>query len=425
MAKVIVFLDALDPRECVDWLSETKQGRVISGIPRVTPPIIGSFLTGKSPGEHGLVRPTPLYRPQMNRPKGDTIIDLAAKRGRVLSFMIPFTLGVDPPNAIVAQSGMAGEGIVPLPVLRLAQSQPEPTDCDPEQMLQCYVDHVRNVFATIRQLMRNDVADTYFISIREIDAFTHWFYETDCRQRLIQYIGFEMSEFPLMGSDLDLLWFSDHGGCPKTGRFEINRWFIEKGYLKITYLQKRHEKMMEQQQKAGQKIFKDQVGVQTPLVQIEDGSKFVSADLFDACVDVLDASESEIEKLRDELLATGYFKAVYRKHELFPGCNGDDDIPEIIPDRKDGLLVSCNVHPRAEADDADEIVNLRSGDHSPFGCYGGTKPFGKSGDILPTELYQIAEEMTKDIKPKEEKAPALTSGEQVAMTKQLEKMGYA
>jgi len=423
VAKLIFFLDALDPRETTDWLAETMRGRVISGVPRVTPSVIGSFLTGKSPGEHGLVRPTPLYAPFQQRPKGETIIDLVAKRGRVSSYMMPFTLGIDPPGAMMAQSGMADEANIQYPVFVMPQVNFAPPTVDPEQMLQSYVDHVRNIFATVRQLVRNDRADVYFISIREIDAFTHWHYEADCRKRLIEYIASEMAETTLMGSDMEILWFSDHGGCPKTGRFEINRWFIDKGYLKITYLQKRHEKQIEAMRKANQElnIYKDQVSIHTPFVQIEEGSKFICADLFDSCVDVLDATEDEIEKVREELLQTGHFKAVYRKHELYGEC--DDNVPEIIPDRKDGDLVSCNVHPRAEAEDCQSIVALRTGDHSPFGCYGGTYDFN-SKDIHPWDLYYIVEEITRGIEKKQE-AITFTPQEESDLVAMLERKGYA
>ncbi|MHA1812880.1 MAG: alkaline phosphatase family protein [Candidatus Thorarchaeota archaeon] len=423
MPKMVVFLDALDPRECVGWLAETKQGRVISGVPRVTPSVIGSFLTGKTPGQHGLVRPTPLYRPFIQRPKGDTIIDLVAKRGRVLSYLIPFTLGVNPPNSIVAQAGMAEESNIQHPVLIMPQVGFDPISVEPEQMLHSYVDHVRNVFSTMRQLIRNDRADVYFVSIREIDAFTHWHYGTDCRSRLIEYIAAEMEETVAMGRDLDLFWFSDHGGCPKTGRFEINRWLIDKGYLKVTYLQKRHQKQLEMMKMANPdfKIYKDQVGIHTPFVQVEDDSKFISVDLFDACVDVLDASDDEIEELRRELMDTGHFKAVYRKHELY-GEDCDEDVPEIIPDRKDGVLVSANVHPNAEAPDAESIVNLRTGDHSPYGCYGGTYYFN-SEDIHPWELYSIVDEITGDIENKKEEV-SLSSSEEHDIVAMLERKGY-
>jgi hypothetical protein len=423
MPKLVFFLDALDPRECTDWLKETMQGRVISGVPRVTPSVIGSFLTGKKPGEHGLVRPTPLYGTYMQRPKGETIIDAVAKRCRVLSYMVPFTLGVSPPGSIVAQSGMAEEANIQFPVLIMPQVDFDPPSVEPEQMLRSYIDHVRNIFATTRQLVRNDRADMYFISIREIDAFTHWHYQSDCRKQLIEYIAAELTETAAMGSDMEIFWFSDHGGCPKVGRFEINRWFIHKGYLNLTYLEKRHQKQLDMMLKADpdQHVYRDQISVHTPFVQIEDGSKFICADVFDSCVDALDATEDEIEKVREELMQTGHFKAVYRKHELYGECG--NDVPEIIPDRKDGLLVSCNVHPKADTDNPQSIVALRTGDHSPYGCYGGTYDFN-SEDIHPWELYNIVDEICGE-STKKEGEEALAPEDKQNIIERLEKLGYA
>jgi hypothetical protein len=421
MPVVVFFLDALEPSECVDWLAETKQGRVISGVPRVTPPVIGSFLTGKNPGQHGLVCPTPLYKPFLQRPKGDTIIDLVARRGRVLSYCIPFTMGVNPPNSMIAQSGMSGEAEIQHPVLMMPQVNFEPSEADPEKMLHSYIDHTRNVCATIRQLLRNDRADVYFVALREIDSFTHWFYDGDYRKRLIEYTAMELQEFTMMGDDMQVFWFSDHGGCPKTGRFEINRWLIRKGLLNITYLEKRHKILMDNAQKNGVKPYRQQVGIHTPLIQIEDGTKFYSSDLFDACVDVMDASEDEIEQLCRDLMTTGFFKAVHRKKELYGEC--DEGIPEIIPDRKEGLLVSANVHPQAEMEDAETIVNCRSGDHSPFGCYGGSIEL-TGGDIHPWNLYTIVDELTRDIKKGDEEI-SLSSDEEQNLVKMLERKGYA
>lgn len=419
MAKVIVFLDALDPRECVDWLAETMQGRVISGVPRVTPPIIGSFLTGKSPGEHGLVQPTPLYDAPMQRPDGETIIDVVAKRAKVLSYLIPFTLGVNPPNAIVCQAGMAGEANIPAAQLNFVQADGDPVHVPPEKRLGAYIDNARQIFSTMRHLIRNGTAAVYFIGFRDIDALTHWDYDGDYRQRLIEYVAIEMEDFAKMGDDVELMWFSDHGGGPKRGRLVINRWLMERGYLKITFLEKRFQQQMEMLERQGQKPHKDQVAPQSPFIQIEPGSKFISVDAFDSCIDVLEATEDEIEELRKKLEATPYFEKVYRKQELFPDCT-NPKVPELIPDRKDGMLVSGNIHPRAAAPDADEVVNLRTGDHSRYGCYGGTVKLGK-GDVYPTQLFHMAEELTRDAS---DGSTPLTATEEREVVDRLAKLGY-
>ena len=156
----------------------------------------------------------------------------------------------------------------------------------------------------------------------------------------------------------------------------------------------------------GQRPWRDQIDLQSPFVQIEDYVAY-SSDAFDACIDVNpDASESQIRDLIADLESEDVFDAVWRKNELYPGSENNGKVPEIIPDRKLGHLVSGNVHPDVPVrgfTDHRTIVNTRSGDHSRFGCFGATEDLGVDGDIAPQDLYNVIWNFCSDVAGAEEK----------------------
>jgi len=434
MQKLIVFLDALDYRELSGWLARNYQGRIQTPPTRVTPAILGSVYTGRSPGEHGLVRPTPLYRNNYQKPDGELIMEKLSKKARVLSWNMPFTAGMQLQKGIAAQQGLANEGNAPpalfLPRPPINMGNAVNDDEQAEKHFQSFVDHARGLFSTLRQLMRNNAADIFFLSFRNLDSFTHWCYQGDYRQRLIQYLSLELSEIEMMGDEAQVMFFSDHGGVPATNVFRINKWLADKGYLKLSVHSKRHREQIKVMEDNGQKPWRDQIDLQSPLVQIDDYLAY-STDAFDSCIDVNpDASQRDIDALVEDLKSTGAFDAVYKKEELYPESEKNGKLPAIIPERKPGILVSGNVHPEVPTWGFTEhrtVVNTRSGDHSKFGCFGGTVDLGAKGVITPEEFYDVIESFCKDVTESEEKAEGqetLTPGEKEEVRKRLEQLGY-
>jgi len=764
MKKVIVFLDALNPEEVSGFLKDTYQGKIRCHTPRVTPTVIGSIYTGVDPGQHGLVRATPLYAQPIQRPNKETIFESVSQKARILSYMMPFTIGVRVQNGVIAESGVSGSVNVNQPALMIPRAPVNMGKIDPEKALQSFVDHARILFGTVRELMRMDACDVFFISFRNIDSipedspliikenervdivsfgelweridspvettakgeeikendsgievwkrngwakvkrimrhpydgkvlritsvggtvrvtpnhpmitpnasrndgkeareleegeklsmpdldrlgskagertkteffvgnrdlawlyglfaaegciyedekgrksvvfsnsdervldrarraisenlnvgfhesksekentavtniwikgkavynhfrelfytsdgemkvpepilnapdgiqesflegyldgdgsdtrtsdfsfcsesetltqgllwliksvgdnawnthtredkpavtqinvnkggeedrykdprrikslssldyngyvydietsenphtfctgvgpvrvhnsFTHWHYDGDFRERLIKYVAFELSDFTVMGQDIDLMWFSDHGGCKAKDVLRINKWLKEKGYLDYTVLEERQKQQIEQQkeqteEQEGAGPYEHQIDMQSPFVQIEKGSKFVCSDAFDACIDSLKgATEKDVRELVSDLRDTGYFKAVHRKDDLYPNNDGDGVIPEIIPDRKEGVLVSGNIHPEVPVtgfSDHDTIINTRNGDHTPFGAFGGTRDLHLPEVVEPEDLRFTIEKFVRNVTSKVEQPPAV------------------
>jgi len=436
MQKLIVFLDALDYRELSGWLARNYQGRIQTPPIRVTPAILGSVYTGKTPGEHGLVRPTPLYRNNYQKPDGELIMEKLSKKARVLSWNMPFTMGIQLQRGIAAPQGLAGNGnappalFLPFPAINMGNAVND--DEQAEKYFQSFVDHARTLFSTARQLIRANASDIFVLSFRGLDSWTHWLYKGDYRHRLIQYLSLELSEFEMMGdkSEMSLLYFSDHGGTPATNVFRVNKWLAERGYLNLSVHEKRHREQIKSMEDNGQKPWKHQIDLQSPLVQIDDYLAY-STDAFDSCIDVNpEASQRDIDALINDLKSTGAFDNVYRKEELYPESEKNGKLPAIIPERKPGVLVSGNVHPEVPTWGFTEhrtVVNTRSGDHSKFGCFGGTVDLGAKEVIRPEELYGVIESFCKDVTESEEKAEGqetLTPGEKEGVRKRLEQLGY-
>jgi len=435
MQKVIAFLDALDYRELKGWLARNYQGRIQTPPTRVTPAILGSVYTGKSPGEHGLVRPTPLYKGSYQKPDGELIMEKLSKKARVLSWNMPFTAGMRLEKGMAAQEGLAGNAnappalFLPQPPINMGNAVNDSEQA--EKYFQSFVDRARGIFSTARQLMRANAADIFCLSFRNLDSFTHWLYQGDYRHRLIQYLSLELSEFEMMGDEVQVMFFSDHGGVPATNVFRINKWLAERGYLKLSVHDKRHREQMKAMEENGQKPWRDQIDLQSPLVQIDDYLAY-STDAFDSCIDVNpEASQRDIDALVDDLKSTGAFDAVYRKEELYPESERNGKLPAIIPERKLGVLVSGNVHPEVPVWGFTEhhtVVNTRDGDHSKFGCFGGTTDLGAGEVITPEKLHDVIENFCKDVTEgetrTEEEGALLNSEEEERVREQLRKMGY-
>jgi len=263
--------------------------------------------------------------------------------------------------------------------------------------------------------MRMDQFNVGFLSVRWADSFTHWHYHEDFRQRLIQYIDFEIQETMMMGDDLNLCWFSDHGGTPLKQVFHINKWLREKGWLDWKYLAKRHKDASPQ--------FPDQADISSPFVEISDDSKAICADAFDSCIDILNADEEDVHKLRQQLRETGMFNEVYLKEELYPGSENNPKIPRIIPDRKEGVLVSGNIHPNAEK--GWNIENSRDGEHSTLGCFGANKPLNSKRILKAQDFHKVIEDFVKSYhKGEERREEPITEEEADEIKQRLQALGY-
>ena len=142
-----------------------------------------------------------------------------------------------------------------------------------------------------------------------------------------------------------VLWFSDHGIQEKKETFYINRWLESKGYLKTKILYNKLEKQQEQQE--GDAL--TQVGVHSPFCEVSKDSQAVCNDAYDSSIKILDDS-LDVETLKDELMGTGFYNKIATPQELYGNGRYDNDTlgVDLVCDRKDGIMVSGNLHKALE-----------------------------------------------------------------------------
>jgi len=183
----VIFADCLHPSEAQeqDFLGEIYKGKVSTPVPRVTPVILGSVLSGKEPPDNGLLCPTRFRKENLTRPLTRTLVEELGEEYRILSFEVPFTLGQNPrfgvnvgsaPN--VVQEQRPGALVMPRPQAQLWNPENEGgklEDEEKEKILQGFVDYCRNLFSTARNLARNNQFDFFFLSYRQIDSLGHFF----------------------------------------------------------------------------------------------------------------------------------------------------------------------------------------------------------------------------------------------------------
>lgn len=424
----VFFLDCLGEEDLkhMEYLSTLHKGRVESGIPRVTPKIVTEAMTGESPTETGMLCPIRLDQNNLTRPFSKTVMEWASEERRVLNFEIPFTIGQQ--GRFLTNIGSSpGAAQQERPgVLMFPKSQGNMWEEEPEKLLQAHVDYIRSVMSSVRNLARNDTFDVFFISIRNLDSFGHFFYE-DQRARLARYIDMEMQEFAMMGDmDKKIIAFSDHGAREKDETFFINRWLIENDYLDVKVLYNEWEKQNDDGL--------TQINVHSPYVEIKDSSQAVSPDSYDSGIKILD-DDLNVEWLIDNLLDTGMFRGIFRPKDLYgKGKYGPETLGvDLVCDRADGVLVSGNIHKdiSVTASETDKKCQgtIRSGVHTRYGEWFSNNEEEKERDVVPTDIHEIIKKNITRHAPKKDKEDLYGMEEAKGSTEEkvvdrLEGMGY-
>ena len=382
--KFIIFIDALDYNDLTPWLKENLITQYNPGVPKVTPNVVSQIMTGKKQSDMRFVRSTPYKKDRETDLQGNTILNYAAKKGlRVLQYGIPLCSNIElPKGSLTTFDHFLGQQNVP-PILQFARDGIDMMEDDPELVFHAYVDQTACLFSTMRSIARNKNFDVMFIGFQPIDAYTHWYNEEN-KKRLLLVLEEELKDLSRYG---DVLFFSDHGSTKKKDVFFINKWLKDKGYLvyDVNY------KLFDFHLPEGVK-FPDYLALQNPHVFIDwKKTKFFCNDAFDAMIDANNATKEDKEKLRKELLETGYFDSVKLKDEIFKGGKEYDFCPEVIPDSKEGIMVSNNIHKNSDKPNSKSLDILRTGWHSNRGVVGCTDKL-KTEVERPTDIYHLMKE---------------------------------
>jgi len=363
-----------------------------------------------------------MYEQNINRPDQEVLMEMFPE-SRVISYKMPFSADLQIQKGAILPSAPQMNVQVTNPLLHVPMGQfslikAMKGEEDWNNIFNAMVDYTHEFFAHFRTLIRNDTADVYFLSYRYIDSLTH-FYRPKMKKDLVRVIARELMDY-MERMEIPTLFFSDHGGRRKTDVFRINKWLMEKGYLDVDI----HLERWERQTKDDREV-DEQIGPHSPFVQIQRGSKAISADAFDATVDTRKGcSEKEMKEIMDELESLKYFDKVYHKSDLYDEEGPHyDEIPDIIPQRAPGTLVTGNIHPKAGVteEESDNNGSLRTGVHRrDAAIIGSNKDLELEKEkYKPTEVHRIIKQFIEEWKPEEREEK-----EKREVKDRLQRLGY-
>lgn len=406
MTDVVFFLDALSPRELTGSLERWHKGNMDAGVPRVTPRVMSSIYTGKTPEETGMMEVSKLGGVETPRPKKSTFIDQAVREEKaVLAMGLPFCVPFQGSNKHSLISGDAYGEVHTLPeqghsVVDVPAPTADMVSDHPDEVYSSFLDQTRNYFTRFKEALRQVEPEVAFLGYRLIDSYCH-FQHTESRdgktyrEHLIDHVESLIKEIESQ-IDGDILFFSDHGQTEMTDVFRVNRWLKEQGWLDYSIDYNFIDTMQEYQggeQHPVNKRVENQITFEQPGVVLnEEDSQVVSDDPFDSCMTLLcDREDFNEEKFREDLLDTGMYRSVEYKWEKYnKEADYYEDMPDIIPDRAEGVFVSGNLHKEPIG-----MGYYRTGVHDWKACYGATCEIntphgeGREGHITPEQMYDV------------------------------------
>jgi len=372
MAKIVLFVDAMDKDDLTGRLTQTYRGQVPSGGPKVTPKVTGEVYTGSNPTEQGMGRAHALGGEQPGRAEDPVIMEkLEAAGYNVCSFWLPYALPLQLQSGAWISEAMGQKQAGQSPFAQLGQQVPTSGDLmDPEDdgslAWNARTDEWFLRSSHLMQTLRHGQFDVAFVGVRSPDQYTHFQQDRPFRERIVEDIAHEINRWEV---NHDVLWWSDHGNEPKEETFRVNAWLAEKGYLDIDVDVEFHARLTDVQQDAqpgGQQV-ENQIGLHSPSVEI-NGGLAASGDPYDSCLTFLgDPDQSEVDSMVSDLMDTGMYRWIKPTEEAWGTGRFIEECPDLIAHRADNVLVTGNVHP--------EPIGMgfhRSGVHSAEGVWGTT-----------------------------------------------------
>lgn len=393
MAKIVLFVDALEPREIGGTrFDDTQRGLLESGAPKVTPKVTSEVYTGLSPSQNGMGQQHSLNGERVPRPNAPTIMEKLDRAGlEVLSLYMPYCHPPQIRTQAFVSDTMQGPQPGQNPLAQMCMQPPavgdlmDPED-DGERAWNARTDEIYARSSNLLNAIRAGGFDVAFIGIRSPDQYTHFQWHEDYRRKLLEDIAHEINRWEV---NHDALWWSDHGSEEKKETFRVNKWLMEKGYLDVEidleFNDRFTDEMQQQQANGGDpNRIENQLGLQAPGVEIQESSQAVSGDPYDSSIDILD-DDLDPQTLADDLYETGYYDRVVPTEEEWGDGEYMDVSPDIVAHRADNVLVTGNVHP-----DPIGMGFYRTGVHSKYGAWGTTDDsFGRKGKVTPREFHDV------------------------------------
>lgn len=230
----------------------------------VQPPISSSawasFLTGKSPAEHGIMgfverNPQTMewLLPRGDAIRGETILQkLSRANKRVFSMNVPMTCPPQPVNGILIAGFLADDlttATYPAPIGTLLKARGYRIDADTELAksdLPAFVEHLLHVLDKRVEAMwhfwRQERWDFFMTHVMESDRLFHFLWEhyqkkerpyASLFERFMQKIDHLIGTVnEAVHDDTALMLLSDHGFTTLKSEVSLNRWLHDRGLLR-------------------------------------------------------------------------------------------------------------------------------------------------------------------------------------------------
>lgn len=363
--------------------------------------IMSSIYTGLSPAENGMMAVSKYGGKDTTRPERSTFIDqMVRDNWSVLAMGMPFSIPFRSvnPESILHGDALQDQQVVPEQMGNLVVTPAPEADMvsdHPDRVYASFRDQTRQYFTKFKEALRYVEPDVGFIGTRLVDSYCH-FQHTETRdgqtyrEHLIEVIA-QFAQEIYDKIDGDVFFFSDHGQTELTDTFYVNKWLSENGYLDVKVDTDFIDDLQQYQQGEQHPIdtrIENQVTIGQPGVVVDhESSSVICSDPFDSCLTLLEDRDSfDEEQFRQDLMETGLYRSVDYKWEMYDEqAQYYDTVPDIIPDRDEGVFVSGNVHP--------EPIGMgyhRTGVHDRTACFGSTRELDlPDGQILPEDMYDI------------------------------------
>jgi predicted AlkP superfamily phosphohydrolase/phosphomutase len=230
-------------------------------IPEISSVAWSSFMTGVNPGKHGVYgfidlqpRSYKVYFPNFKHVKGDTIWDVIGRKNRrSVVVNVPSTYPAREMNGVLISGFVAidlAKATFPPSLVPSLREHAYQIDVDARKIKESNDALMADVFHTLdrrrvvlRELFEREDWDLFVGVITETDRMQHFFWEAiedpahplHARFRAFysevdDLIGWFASR--IGGSDT-LFLMSDHGFAPLDQQVYLNRWLVERGYLRF------------------------------------------------------------------------------------------------------------------------------------------------------------------------------------------------
>ena len=391
--------------------------RMDSVWPWVSSVAWSSMMTGVNPGKHdiyGFIEREPAtykqFIPTSRHMKAKTLWEVLSDAGkRVIVVNVPVTYPPRPVNGILVGcflSPSLEKAVYPPSYLPTLQSLGYIVDADPWKARESKDLALQEVNAaldarirTLFHLLEQEQWDYLHLHIMETDRLHHFLWQQmaeedptyapafyDFYRRIDDMLGKLASQ---LDEGTTLMWMADHGFCTIKKEVYVNRWLMDRGWLKLRTVPPDRKKGL------------DEIDPGSVAYSLDPGRVFIRVRGREK--DGIVAPGAEYETLRDEIAAAALelrdpddgepiFQAVFRREELYHGPYLEN-AADLILAPYDGYDPKGPLYKETLTYKGDELVGMHTFDDAMLYVGGRSIPATRFSvlNVMPTilDLLQV------------------------------------